>query len=242
MNENRVLNIEASAHPHFLAPDRLSGDFLKSLGVQAISELFLIERRMTLPAGATLYREGDAASEAYVLLDGNVRISFDSDSGRRFISKIVNPGAVLGLTSVVTGRPHAATAQVIFPVEISSFPGQDLLAFLKRRPEALWAAMREMAFENERLYGRLRTMGLSSSVPGRLARLILEWSTLRQETPRERRLHVPMTHYEIADSICASRESVTRVMNDLQKDGVIAVRGAMLIILDLEELEMRSLK
>lgn len=242
MAENRITNAVAPAPAAFFAPDRFPGEFLKSLGVEAISDYFSIEKRVTLPTGATLYREGDASSDVYVLLDGNVRVSFDSDSGRRFISKSVRPGDVLGLAAAVMGRPHATTAQTVFPAEISSVRGPDFLAFLNRRPEALWAVLHELAFEIEGLYGRLRTMGLSSSVPGRLARLILEWSSYGQEARLEQRLHVPMTHYEIADSICASRESVTRAMNDLQKDGVIGVRGTLLTILDLEELVMRSLR
>lgn len=242
MDENRVANTEAPARARSSAPDRLPGEFLQSLGVQAVSDLFSIEKRLTLPAGTNLYREGDAASEVYVLLEGNVRISFGSPSGRRFISKTAKPGEVLSLTSIVTGRPHATTADLIFPAEISSIRRRDFLAFLERRPEAAWAVMREMGLEAERLHGRLRMMGLSNTVPGRLAGLILEWSSLRQETKCGQRIHVPMTHYEIGDSIGASRESVTRAINELQKDGVIEVRGAIVTILNLDELEMRARK
>jgi CRP/FNR family transcriptional regulator len=242
MAENRVSNIEAPAHVQFFAPERLPGEFLSSLGVQAMSDFFSIEMRMTLPAGANLYREGDAPSEVYVLLDGNVRISFDSNSGRRFIFKTAKPGGVLGLASVVTGRPHATTAEVIFPARVSTIRRRDFLAFLQRRPEATWAAMREIGFESERAYGRLRTMGLSNSVCGRLARLILEWTSFAQGAKRGRQLHVPMTHCEIGDSIGASRESVTRAISDLQRDRVIEVHGALLTILNTDELEVRSLK
>lgn len=201
----------------------------------------LIGKRTTLPGGANLYREGNVASRAYVLVDGKARISFGSNSGRRFIVKIAKPGEILGLASVLTGQLHTATADLIFPGEVSEVRREDLLTFLRRCPEACWEVMHEMGLENERTCARLRTLGLSNSVSGRLARLILEWSS-GAETKPERRYHVPMTHYDIGDSIGVSRESVTRAINDLQNEGVIEVRGALLTILKRDELEVRSLR
>jgi CRP/FNR family transcriptional regulator len=74
-----------------------------------------------------------------------------------------------------------------------------------------------------------------------LARLLLEWSTGAQQTNRGRRFRVPMTHVEVGDCIGASRETVTRAMSDLQKDRVVELKGSLVTILDMSELENRSI-
>jgi len=242
MTEKSGENPETTGYAEFPPPDRLPGAFLRSLGTSALCDLFSIEKRMSLPANFALYRQGEVSAQVYVLLDGKARVSFESDAGRRFISRIAKPGEVLGLAAVVTGQPYATTAELIFPAEVCSIQREDFVSFLNRRLEASWAAMCEMGLEIEQIYARLQTVGLSSSVPGRLARLILEWSALSRGDQRGRRQHMSMTHDEIGNCIGVSRESVTRALNFLQRDRVIEVRGAQLTILDLDELELRSLK
>jgi hypothetical protein len=70
MIENRGLNLAVSDHAQFVPPDRLPGEFLKSLGTLALTDFFSIEKRISLPASAPLYRQGEVPSELYVLLDG----------------------------------------------------------------------------------------------------------------------------------------------------------------------------
>jgi CRP-like cAMP-binding protein len=158
MAENRVLKAEPPARAQHLTADRLPGQFLPSLGIQALAEFISIEECRSVPGGANLFREGDAPAELYVLLEGNVRVSFHSNWGRRFILRIARPGEVLGLAAVVSGQTHATTADPISLAEVSSIRRGDFLAFLRRRPEASWAAMRELASECGRMYRILQTM------------------------------------------------------------------------------------
>lgn len=166
MAENRVLNVEPPARARRLAAHRLRGQFLTSLGAQALSDFASIEERRSVPGGADLFRQGDPPSKLYVLLEGNVRVSVQSNSGRTFALRIARPGEVLGLTSVVSGQTHATTAKSVSSAEVSSIPRSDFLAFLKRRPEASIAAMRELAFEYGRVYRLLQTTAPPRCSPG----------------------------------------------------------------------------
>ena len=78
---------------------------------------------------------------------------------------------------------------------------------------------------------QLRMVGLSTSVPERLARLLLVWSDEPGQKP-ERAAHcrVSLTHEEIGEFIGASRETVTRTLSIFKNRHLVAQHGCTLTI------------
>jgi CRP/FNR family transcriptional regulator len=84
---------------------------------------------------------------------------------------------------------------------------------------------------------QLRTVGLSASVPEKLARLLLEWSDGAKPTERGTRILLPLTHEEIAEFIGSSRESVTRALSEFKSRDLVAFHGATLTIANRHALQ-----
>ena len=59
---------------------------------------------------------------------------------------------------------------------------------------------------------QLRTVGLSTSAPEKLARLLLDWSRGEPDHGERHAIPFPLTHEQIGEFIGASRETVTRTM------------------------------
>jgi CRP/FNR family transcriptional regulator len=76
----------------------------------------------------------------------------------------------------------------------------------------------------------LRTVGLSSSAPEKLARLLLGWSQNGQTTESGTRFHFTLTHEEIGEFIGTSRETVTRTLTEFKHRRLVACHGATLTI------------
>ncbi|HLY41111.1 MAG TPA: Crp/Fnr family transcriptional regulator [Terracidiphilus sp.] len=223
-------------------PSVVAGEFLKSLSVPAREDLFSLAALRNLEPNAIVFTEGDPPLLVHVIVDGQVRLFVHSSTGRRLILRNAAAGDVLGLPAAFTGKNYDITAQTVYPSSIASIRRQAFMDFLLRFPVACQSAARELSKECFKSIARLRTMGLASSAQSRLARLLLEWSTAGQQTNRGRRFHVPMTHVEVGDCIGASRETVTRTMNDLQRDRVLELHGSLVTILDMPELENRSIR
>ena len=68
----------------------------------------------------------------------------------------------------------------------------------------------------------MRTVGLSASVPERLARLLLGWSEPGQKTENSSRCRLSLTHEEIGEFIGASRETVTRTLSSFKHRHLVA--------------------
>ena len=73
-------------------------------------------------------------------------------------------------------------------------------------------------------------VGLSASVPERLARLLLVWSEPSQKPATGSRCRLSLTHEEIGEFIGTSRETVTRTLTTFKQRQLVACHGATLTI------------
>ena len=77
----------------------------------------------------------------------------------------------------------------------------------------------------------LRSLGLSCSAGERLARLLLEWSSKNGEAMKpEPCLKLALTHEEIAQMICTTRETAPRLFADLKKRLIVQANRSTLLI------------
>lgn len=97
-------------------------DDIRILGTIGLFETFTAEQlrllafgaeRLTLRAGRELYREGQSADCAYIVVSGNITLFHDTSDGRVTI-RAVGPGAILGEMALIapTNRLTAALAEV----------------------------------------------------------------------------------------------------------------------------------
>jgi CRP/FNR family cyclic AMP-dependent transcriptional regulator len=99
-------------------------------------------------------------------------------------------------------------------------------------------ATRCMLNEYQATFSNIRRLAVPTTVAGRLANLLLEWLDDRvQKGGKESRLTVALTHEEIAGMTNTSRETVSRVFHQFQRDKFIAVKGASVHVLQPQALE-----
>lgn len=204
--------------------------FLSKLSVEAQQDLLSLAHESSLASGVTLFSEKDEDCGVYFVLEGEVKLSMNSAEGKRLLLRIVRKGEILGLASALSGRPREMTAETLYPAKIASLRRSDFLEFLARRPEAYPPVTEELGRNYNFACEQLRTVGLSSSAPEKLARLLLEWCENGQATERGTRCRIPLTHLEIGEFIGASRETVTRTLSTFKSRRLIVFNGSMLMI------------
>jgi CRP/FNR family transcriptional regulator, cyclic AMP receptor protein len=93
-------------------------------------------------------------------------------------------------------------------------------------------------------YEEIRSLGLSRSVPEKMARLLLQWSQNSAMTRRSKegkvQLKVTLTQEEIAQMIGSSRETVSRVLSEFKKERILQIKGSDWTILDKSSLEQQA--
>ena len=83
----------------------------------------------------------------------------------------------------------------------------------------------------------MRNIGLSHSVGEKLARFLLDLSESHDNGKGEVKVTLTLTHEEIAQTIGASRETVTRLFGEFKRKQLMKVKGSTLIIKNKAGLE-----
>ena len=105
------------------------------------------------------------------------------------------------------------TAETVYPAKLVPIGRREFVGFMLRHPEAYQVLSEELTREYMMACEQLRTVGLSSSAPEKLARLLLDWSENGQTLKQGPKFRFSMTHEEIGEFIGTSRETVTRTLS-----------------------------
>lgn len=211
--------------------------FFCQLSDPVLKDLEEIRSSSIYPAGAVLFVEKQNCRGVYVLCEGEVKLSINSREGKTIIIKIAKAGEMLGLLAMLSGGQYEMTAETLRPSQIAFIHHDEFLRFTARHPEAQQNMIRQMSAQYQAAYELVRTLGLTSSVPEKLAKLLLEWSEGIQNTNGTTKIKLPLTHEEIGECIGVTRETVSRTLAEFKQRHLIALQGSTLVILDRAKLK-----
>ena len=184
-----------------------------------------------------LFSEGQQSDGVYVLREGRVKISINSIQGKTLLLRIAHPGELLGLNATLTGKTYRATAETMDGCRIDFISREHLLHLLERDKITYLNVIQSLTGKFTGLIEHTRLLFLSQTAAERLARLLLKWCDEHGQPTADGILIKPgLTHEEIGQLICASRETVTRILNGFKRQGLINLVGGGLLVRDCAKL------
>ena len=203
----------------------------------SVSKLNSLHRR-----GTILFAEGEPARGVYILRTGRAAVSIASSEGRVVILRMAQPGDVLGLNSTLRNSSCEVTVKTLEPCRTDFIPRAQLLELMEASDAAKHAALKVLSSELTELTNRTRSLLLSQTARARLARLLLEWTReTNGNSSHATRVDKLLTHEEIAQMICSSRETVTRLLATFSRRSIIRITTDSILISDCEALEQMAL-
>ena len=207
----------------------------------ALQELEAIKCTASYPKGAVLFVEGQHSRGIFILCHGRAKLSASSAEGKTIITRIAEPGDVLGLSPTVSGQPYEVAAELLEPSQVNFVERKQFLEFLSRHGEVAVRVAQQLSRNYHSAYEEIRSLGLSQSTAERFAKLLLDWSARPSAhsngNGKDVRLTVTLTHEEISQLIGSTRETVTRLFAQFKKKQWLEVKGATLIIKDKAALQ-----
>ncbi len=185
------------------------------------------ERRF--PKGSTIFAPGDPPDALYVLTSGLVTLSHLSESGQESILRVFGPGDVFGeLLLTVAARPFLTTA--LTDCMVTVIPAKTFLHLLSVIPRIglnfisiLSRHLTEIALDRAESSHRWSLQ--------RLALTLLKLAAAHGVKEKAgTAITLPLTHQILADMIGTSRETVTRHLRRLKRQGVVSQRGRTFLI------------
>lgn len=212
--------------------------FFAGLSDQALEELAGSLGRRTFAKGMVIFHKGSSGQTMYIIESGKVRIFSLSESGQEVTLRVYGPGDVFGEFSLLDGLPRSAGALALERTVALTLHRDRFLRHLVASPSLATSII-------EVLTARLRfTTEHAESlafldVYGRVAMRLLDLAG-RYGTEKDGiELDLRLTQAELATWVAATRESVNKALSNFRDQGLIAVEGQKITILDLEGLERR---
>jgi CRP-like cAMP-binding protein len=188
--------------------------------------------------GQIICHQGEPGDHLYVLIEGLVKIVFTSERGDEMVLNILGPEEIFGELALLDGSPRSASVVALKPTSVFVLPRRQLLELMSVNPG--------LADEFLKLIGKLvRNLTEKAGdlafldLVGRLAKLLLQLSAMHGDVHGVV-LDSGLTQTDLAGMIGASRPAVNRALQSLAARGLIAVRGRIIVLRDLEALRRRS--
>jgi CRP/FNR family transcriptional regulator/CRP/FNR family cyclic AMP-dependent transcriptional regulator len=196
--------------------------------VQALAGL-VVQRRFAKGEMIILAEaEGDAL---FVIEQGQVKVSLIHEDGREVIFSFLGPGEVFGELALLDGKPRSATVTATAPTSLLVLRRSDFLGLLAGMPQIAVSLLEELAGRLRRTDQQIEGLALFN-VASRLSRTLLRLALERGvEVPEGFALEDPPTHQQLANMTGSTRETVSRVLKQLESQGYIARREGRILIL-----------
>jgi CRP/FNR family cyclic AMP-dependent transcriptional regulator len=212
----------------------LSGsELLSSLGEEALARVALKASTVVLERNETLFKEGDEATDLFVLLSGRLAIAKGSPEGRESLVALLEPGDLFGEMPLFDEEPRSGSARALERSEVVRVPFSVVRAELEARPGVMWDVVSLFAT-------RLRAANdavadaMLLDVSGRTAKRLLELSGDANE------FVLPITQEELASLVGASRERVNKAIGAFVRLGWVQQVDRRYRIVDRDRLAQRA--
>lgn len=206
-------------------------EFLKSvplfsrLGEASLDAILRLTRRKRFRKDEIIFHEKEMGDSLFVILHGRVKVAIFGDDGKEVTLSVLSEGDFFGEMSVLDLEPRSATVIAEADCEVLSLQRDDFLRSLEQDPGMSKSLIQVLADRLRKANHQISTLALLD-VYGRVARVIQELAEEEGKRLKDGRVVVRRpTHIDIAHRIGSSRETVTRMMRDLEENGHIQTEG-----------------
>ncbi|WP_372624373.1 Crp/Fnr family transcriptional regulator [Falsiroseomonas sp.] len=183
------------------------------------------------PAGAVLFHPGDACTGFVMLGTGTVRVDLVAEDGHTLLLYRVAPGEACLLTTacLFAGEAYTAEGRAETALEGLLLPRGAFDTLVAESPAFRRFVLAGFGARMTALMARIEALSFRS-VDHRLAEALLAHG----------RREVAATQAELAVEVGTAREVVTRRLNALAREGLVALGRGTVVILDPAGLRTRS--
>ena len=174
---------------------------------------------------AIIFDTFDESRGLYYIVDGNVKLSVVSGTGRGYTAHTLGPGDLLPLLGYFLGdrRPVLYTATT--DVQMQWRWRKEVDEFCDQNPEALREIIRVVL---DTMMSRVNTLSLHLSEQ----RVLLRIQELAKPSDQQAdaKVALDITQQELADAVNLSRESVSGILNRLEEQQIVSLERNRLLV------------
>lgn len=203
------------------------------------AELQELDRRTLMSEvekGKSIYLPGDPGDTVYLLKKGRIKTVIAGPNGNDITFEILEPGEIFGLLDVLKNSRRKLAAKALDNSLICAMRREDFERYLIQHPHLIVSLIELITTHFRTIQSRVEDLACRAA-PARLAHFLLELSkTEGVPDGQEIRIRAKLTHQEMADLIGCTRETVTLILGQFRKQGLIRIDHRSISILNIERL------
>ena len=181
--------------------------------------------------GGYYFMQGDPATHAYVLLTGRVKMAQITPSGQQITMRIMIPGDTFGAIALL--RPQAgypATARADADCTAMAWATVELRELVDDEPAISLNVMSLMHGTISELQERQKAL-VTDRVEQRIARILLKLASQSgKKIDRGILIDIPITRQDIAEMSGTTLFTVSRTLNEWNRDGLLEIGRERVVI------------
>ena len=202
------------------------------LSERSFEEFKNLSQDRAYSSGRTLFRQGQRPEGVHLIRVGVVSLLYAASNGREVATELAKPAKLLGLPEVVCGTEHNFTAETLEDCEVEFLPRRLFVPFLFKTPKLALSLLIRANEELQVIRDRLCSTLTGEMSPRRqLLSIFHDLATACGEpTDDGTLLSIPLTVQKLAVRLGLSRQWTTRVIQDLEEEGLL-IRGGRRYVL-----------
>ncbi len=187
--------------------------------------------------GQILIYRGEDPPGIFHIISGRVKQYDVSDEGHSVIVNIYKPMTFFPMQWAINRNNNQYFFETVVSTKLHQAPPEDVIAFLKENNDVLYNLLSRVYSGLDGLLRRMAHLMASKASVRVLFELITECKRFAQKQ-KDGSYIIPMHSYELADTAGLSRETVSRELVMLKKDGLIDINRRHIVVKDLARLEV----
>ncbi len=187
--------------------------------------------------GEVIFREGTLATNIAYLRSGLVKIHMKGPASEKIL-RIMKAPAYLGLPTTFGDKVNNYSATAITDSHICFISLNTFREFIFSNGSFAYEIILDLCRNELADYKKYTNMS-QKQLPGRLAEILL---CMSKDVYQSSEFELPLNINELSDFISTSRESVSRLLSEFNKEGIISINKKELKIIKEDILEKISQK
>lgn len=201
-------------------------------------EVFFTQYRLLkYRKGEILFRADDAPPGVYYLKDGFIKQYIISPDGSELILHIYGPESFFPMMWALGDMPNTYFYAALTPATTFRAPKDRALQFLNENPEVVLELTKRLYHGVDGLLKRVEHLSLGTAHTRVISVLLYLARHFGKKKGKDIIIPHKFTHHDIASIVGTVRETTTRELENLMKEGIIKYEDHSLVIKDIKKLQ-----
>lgn len=192
-------------------------------------------REARIARGEILFRKGDPCDGFHVVVYGQIKLAFTSQSGAEKVVELMGMGQSFGEAVMFMEKPYPVYAQALADTMLLHIAKAVVFEEIERDPKFARRIIGGLSRRLHGLIGDLESYSLHSGAQ-RVVGYLLRYEPESGAKGERLKVALPTSKGIIASRLNLTPEHFSRILHDLSDTGLIQVEGRTVTILDIEGL------